>query len=117
LNLPDVGARTILGKRNQLRVSGFSSRKEKQMAHVTYEIVKHDGGYAYKVADVFSETFRSHQEALDAAIAAADRQQASGSTSAIQYQDAEGKWHTELARGTDRPETEIEDDLIEPTRK
>ena len=85
------------------------------MAHVTYEIVEHDGGFAYKVGDVFSETFPSHQLALDAAVAAADRQQVSGETEAIQYQDREGKWHEELASGTDRPETEIEDDLVEPS--
>jgi hypothetical protein len=85
------------------------------MAQVTYEVVEHDGGYAYKVGDVFSETFPSHQLALDAAVAAADRQQASGETEAILYQDRDGKWHEELALGTDRPETEIEDDLIEPS--
>jgi len=85
------------------------------MAQVTYEVVEHDGGYAYKVGDVFSETFPTHQSALDAAVAAADRQQKSGDTEAIQYQDREGKWHEELASGTDRPETEIEDDLVEPS--
>ena len=86
------------------------------MSHVTYEIVEHDEGYAYKVGDVFSETFPTHQAALDAAVAAADRQQAAGETEAIQYQDRDGNWHEELAEGTDRPETEIEDDLIEPSK-
>lgn len=28
------------------------------MVHVRYEVVEHDGGFAYKVGDVFSETFR-----------------------------------------------------------
>lgn len=87
------------------------------MARVTYDVVEHDGGYAYKVGDVFSETFPTHQAALDAAIAAADRQQVAGATEAIQYQDEKGDWHVELARGTDRPETDIEDDLIEPGRR
>ncbi|MEO5808431.1 hypothetical protein [Devosia sp.] len=86
------------------------------MTHVKYDIVEHDGGYAYKVGDVFSETFATHAAALDAAVAAANRQQAEGTTEAIQYQDAQGKWHEELAQGGDRPETEIEDDLIEPIR-
>jgi len=86
------------------------------MAHVTYEVVEHDGGFAYKVGDVFSETFATHEDALNAAIEASNRQQASGNTEAIRYQDAEGKWHDELARGTDRPETDVEDDLIEPSR-
>ena len=84
------------------------------MTQVKYDIVEHDGGYAYKVGDVFSETFPTHEAALDAAIAAADRQQQSGRTEAIRYQDAAGRWHDELAYGTDRPETQIEDDLVEP---
>ena len=29
------------------------------MSEVTYRIVEHDGGFAYKVGDVFSETFPS----------------------------------------------------------
>ena len=37
------------------------------MAHVTYDIVEHDGGFAYKVGDVFSETFPTHQAAHKAA--------------------------------------------------
>lgn len=84
------------------------------MTLIKYDVVEHDGGFAYKVGDVFSETFPSHIAALDAATAAADRHQAAGSTEAIQYQDARGTWHEELASGGDRPETEIEDDLIEP---
>jgi hypothetical protein len=28
---------------------------------------------------------------------------------AIEYEDAKGAWHTETARGTDRPETDVED--------
>ena len=87
------------------------------MADVKYDIVEHDGGYAYKVGDVFSETFPTHKAALDAAIAAADRQQVAGRTEAIQYQDRQGRWHEELAEGGDRPQTEIEDDLIEPPGK
>lgn len=81
------------------------------MAHVTYDIVEHDGGFAYKVGDVFSETFPTHQAAHDAAAAAAERQQLGGTTEAIQYQDRDGKWHEELAEGGDRPETGVEDDL------
>ena len=87
------------------------------MTRVTYDIVEHDGGYAYKLGDVFSETFPTHAAALDAAIAAADRQQVSGRSEAIQYQDNKGKWHEEQVDGGDRPETEVEDDLIEPVRK
>ena len=34
------------------------------MSKVTYEIVEHDGGWAYKVDGVFSEPFPSHAAAL-----------------------------------------------------
>ena len=30
------------------------------MTRITYEIVGHDGGWAYKMGDVFSEPFPSH---------------------------------------------------------
>lgn len=81
------------------------------MTHVTYDVVEHDGGFAYKVGDVFSETFSTHRAAHEAAIAAAARQQVEGRTEAIQYQDSHGKWHEELAEGGDRPEAGVEDDL------
>ena len=41
------------------------------MSHVTYQIVQHDGGWAYKVDGVFSEPFPTHADALAAAKAAA----------------------------------------------
>src|SRR6185312_13238106 len=44
------------------------------MNKVTYQIVEHDGGWAYKLGDVYSETFRTHEEALNAARAAAAEQ-------------------------------------------
>ena len=37
------------------------------MSNVTYQIVEHDGGWAYKVDGVFSEPFPTHAEALAAA--------------------------------------------------
>jgi Uncharacterized protein conserved in bacteria (DUF2188) len=37
------------------------------MPNVTYEIVEHDGGWAYKIDGVFSESFPTHAEALAAA--------------------------------------------------
>jgi hypothetical protein len=83
---------------------------------VTYEVVEHDGGWAYKVGSVFSETFRTHQEAHRAAEAAAQRQHLEGQTTDIEFEDASGRWHTELAQGGDRPETEVEDDPGQPKR-
>lgn len=79
------------------------------MSELTYEIVQHDGGWAYKVGDVFSETFATHDHALEAAKDAAARQQLAGETDGIQYQDPSGRWHEEVADGGDRPETHVAD--------
>ena len=79
------------------------------MSEVIYEIVEHDGGWAYKANGVFSETFASHAAALQAARAAAAEQRVPGATQIIQYDDETGRWHTETARGSDRPVTEVKD--------
>jgi hypothetical protein len=79
------------------------------MVKVIYRIVEHDGGWAYKVGDVFSETFLTHAEATSAARIAAGEQQLGGATEGIEYQDERGEWHEELSPGGDRPETKIED--------
>ena len=50
------------------------------MTNVVYEIVEHDGGWAYKVGDVFSEPFPSHAAALAAAKRAAGEQTMPGDT-------------------------------------
>ena len=77
------------------------------MTDVTYEIVEHDGGWAYRYGDVFSETFRSRKAAEQAAAAAAAEQRVPGETEAIRFQDAQGEWHDELSSGADRPETHV----------
>jgi hypothetical protein len=77
------------------------------MTKITYEIVEHDGGWAYKVGDVFSEPFPSHDEARRAAERAAHEQLAPGETTGISYEDAKGHWHDEVSRGGDRPETKV----------
>jgi hypothetical protein len=41
------------------------------MTKVIYEIVEHDGGWAYRVDGTYSETFRSHDDAKHAARRAA----------------------------------------------
>jgi hypothetical protein len=79
------------------------------MSLVKYQIVEHDGGWAYKVGATFSETFPTHAAALRAAEAAAGEQRISGDTSGITYEDAKGEWREELSRGDDRPVTEVED--------
>lgn len=79
------------------------------MVTVRYEIVEHDGGWAYRVGDALSETFRSRDAALKAATAAAARQTLAGATDGIVYQDESGQWHEELADGRDRPATKVVD--------
>jgi hypothetical protein len=79
------------------------------MSHVTYRIVQHDDGWAYTVDGVFSEPFPTHAAALAAARGAAAEQRVPGHTEIIEYEDASGKWHTETASGSDRPETDVKD--------
>jgi hypothetical protein len=79
------------------------------MSHVTYKIVQHDGGWAYTVDGVYSEAFPTHAAALNAARTAAEEQRVPGNTEVIEYEDEQGKWHTETAPGSDRPETDVED--------
>lgn len=78
------------------------------MTKVTYHIVEHDGGWAYKLNDVFSETFPTHDRARQAAQRAAQEQHVPGETRTISWEDSNGKWHEEVARGDDRPEAEVE---------
>jgi hypothetical protein len=79
------------------------------MVKLVYHVVQHDGGWAYKVGDVFSEAFPSHDVAAAAARDAAERQQQGDETEVIEYQDKKGEWHTETARGDDRPETAVDE--------
>ena len=78
------------------------------MTRITYEIVEHDGGWAYKVGDVFSEPFASHDAARRAAERAAHEQVLPGESTVISYEDKDGRWHEERSAGSDRPETDVE---------
>ena len=80
------------------------------MIKVVYEVIEHDGGWAYKFNKVFSETFPTREAARAAAQAAAAEQRVPGSTEVIQNEDEQGKWREETARGSDRPSTEGADD-------
>jgi hypothetical protein len=77
------------------------------MTKITYEIVEHDGGWAYSVNGVFSETFPSHDMARKAAELAAKEQIVPGETTLISYEDKDGRWHDERSAGRDRPETDV----------
>lgn len=79
------------------------------MSKIVYEIVEHDGGWAYKADGVFSEAFPSHDAARRAAERAAKEQVVAGNTTGISYEDKDGRWHEEVSRGDDRPETDVKD--------
>ena len=78
------------------------------MSSVKYEVVEHDGGWAYRVGATYSETFATHDAALHAAERAVVEQRRPGDTTGIEYEDEKGRWHEELSSGDDRPEAEVE---------
>ena len=78
------------------------------MTKLTYQIVQHDGGWAYRVDGVYSETFRTHDAARAAATRAAGEQRVSGQDAAISWEDQDGRWREELVSGDDRPQTDVE---------
>ncbi|NBB63677.1 DUF2188 domain-containing protein [Pseudomonas sp. ODNR1LW] len=78
------------------------------MAHVTYRIVEHDGGWAYQSGGTYSETFPTHDDAKAAAVRAAREQKVPDQNAAIEYQTPDGDWVTESADGHDRPQTDVE---------
>ncbi|NNM71926.1 DUF2188 domain-containing protein [Enterovirga aerilata] len=86
------------------------------MSKITYRIVEHDGGWAYKLGDVFSETFPTHDLAARAARAVAAEQSVPGEVAYILYQDASGEWREEVARGDDRPSADVVDTSADPFR-
>ena len=79
------------------------------MTKVTYEVVEHDGGCAYRANGVLSETFPTHALAHKAAERAAREQRVAGESAGISYEDADGRWHDEVSAGDDRPETGVKD--------
>lgn len=78
------------------------------MNQIVYRIVEHNGGWAYALGDVFSETFASRDEATEAAKQAAASQERAGQDEHIEYEDAGGVWHEEDSPGTDRPDTAVD---------
>jgi Uncharacterized protein conserved in bacteria (DUF2188) len=80
-----------------------------EMSHVTYQVVEHDGGWAYKLGDVFSETFPTRERAHAAAERVAREQKVVGESTDIEYEDSAGNWRDEFAAGRDRPDTEVKD--------
>jgi Uncharacterized protein conserved in bacteria (DUF2188) len=79
------------------------------MPQVTYKVIEHDGGWAYKVGATISETYPTHELAHAAAARAAGEQRAPGEDQAIAYEDSAGEWREEEARGADRPDAGVKD--------
>ena len=77
------------------------------MTDIYYRVVQHDGGWAYKLGDVFSETFPNREAALRAARRVAAEQEVPGETAGIVYEDENGTWREELSDGSDRPHTGV----------
>lgn len=77
---------------------------------LTYHVHAHDGGWAYRLDDVWSETFPTHDKALGAAKQAARRQQVGGQDAQISYETEDGIWRRESVSGGDRPDVGVEDD-------
>jgi hypothetical protein len=75
---------------------------------VIYEIVEHDGGWAYRVDGTYSETYPTHDHAKAAARRAAMEQQRPGESAGISWEDAGGRWHEEVSGGDDRPQAVVE---------
>jgi hypothetical protein len=79
------------------------------MTRITYRLVEHDGGWAYKVGEVFSESFASKDLARAAARRAASEQRIPGEDVVIEYEDGSGHWRDESTKGSDRPDTDVEE--------
>jgi hypothetical protein len=80
------------------------------MTKIVYEIIQHDGGWAFKLGDSISDTFRSHDAAYAAAKRVALEQMRPGQTVGISWEDSKGHWHDEISSGDDRPDVDIADE-------
>jgi Uncharacterized protein conserved in bacteria (DUF2188) len=76
------------------------------MTLLHYQIVQHDGGWTYKVGEVFAETFPTREAAEAAAKRAAGEQRVPTPPHDIQFEDEKGRWHTEHSDGTP-PDTDV----------
>jgi hypothetical protein len=78
----------------------MTADQTRKTVHETYEVVQHDGGWAYRVGDVFSETFGTHEDAHAAAEAAAERQRAPGTDETIEYRTRRAAGARSVPRAT-----------------
>ncbi|MCO6187832.1 DUF2188 domain-containing protein [Rhizobium sp. L1K21] len=76
--------------------------------HITYHVERHDEVWAYRLDDVWSEPYATHDDAFEAARSAAERQRLEGSDTTINYQTEDGQWHYEFSAAGDRPQSDVE---------
>ena len=74
---------------------------------MSYKLVEHDNGWAYRVDGTFSETFSNHDSALCAARSAACEQLVPRQSKGIVWEDAQGRWHAEEICTDKRPRIEV----------
>ena len=79
------------------------------MNRVTYHLLEHDGGWAYRVDGSISETFHTREIAHAAALRAAAEQRRPGEDTEIVYEDETGHWTQAASGGDDRPATAVDD--------
>jgi len=106
----------LRGRRQQRKPQALITDGRQKPPRVVYQVVEHDGGWAYKVGDVFSETHPTRREAVIAAQNAAKAHEMRGEDSFIEYQDEQGRWHEEIESGDDRPEADVENQTMASSR-
>lgn len=60
------------------------------MADITYQIVPHDNGWAYKLGETLSEPYATAEQAMDRARNAAARQKIGGGDALLAYPAPDG---------------------------
>ncbi len=77
------------------------------MSKIIYEVVQHDGGWAYQAEGSYSETYPTRETALAAAKVAAEEQIMAGPDEEIEYEEVDATWKIEHADGHDRPKVKV----------
>ena len=68
------------------------------MSVITYNIVRHDDGWAYEVDGIFSDSFPTRAAARAAAKRAACKRRAAGKTAPNDYEDDQDNWNREVTQ-------------------
>jgi hypothetical protein len=62
------------------------------MSKITYRVVKHDGGWAYRANGAYSAQFQTREAARKAARLAATAQASANEITPPSYEDKSGEW-------------------------